>query len=343
MKKIFLMLALFSASVIGANAQIATENSNALDNISVGVTVGASTPLDFNSILPLNPNVGLKIQKAFTPAFAIQAEGLAILNDNHFTDVKTAVKATNVGANAVFNLSNIFGGYNGTPRVFEVSTVTGIGWLHTWNTSVNNLSAKTGLDLAFNLGTKKAVSIVVTPAVYWDLNKFGDMQFNKHNSQLAVDLTFVYHFKTSNGTRHFKTYDIGAMIGEINRLNGALEECEKRGPVEKTVEKIVEKIVEVPATVPTVSVNAWTVTFDTNSAVLTNEAKSVLSEIGENTIVDIVASANKYGTEGYNKVLSQKRADAVAKFLTERGIKVNSADGIGVSEKGRLATIVTVQ
>ena len=68
MKKLFLMLALFSA-VISANAQIATENSNALDNIGVGVTAGVSTPLDFNSVFPVNPNVGLKITKDFTPAF----------------------------------------------------------------------------------------------------------------------------------------------------------------------------------------------------------------------------------------------------------------------------------
>ena len=45
MKKLFLMLALFSAVVVSANAQIATENSNALDNISVGINAGASVPL----------------------------------------------------------------------------------------------------------------------------------------------------------------------------------------------------------------------------------------------------------------------------------------------------------
>ena len=46
MKKIFLMLALICA-VVSANAQNATENSNALDNISVGINAGASVPLDF--------------------------------------------------------------------------------------------------------------------------------------------------------------------------------------------------------------------------------------------------------------------------------------------------------
>lgn len=351
MKKFILMLALFSA-VLSANAQIATENSNALDNISVGVTAGASTPLDFNSVFPLNTNVGLKIQKNFTPVFGLQAEGLAVLNDNHFTDIKTAVKATNVGLNGVFNLSNIFKGYRGTPRTFEVSTVTGFGWLHTWNTSDNFLTAKTGLDLAWNIGKKKANSIVFTPAVYWNLNKFGDIHFNKHNAQLALNVSFIHHFKTSNGTHHFKTYDIGAMISEIDRLNGALSECESREPVVK----VVEKVVEVPAqtattnaqedaTVTSTNGDKWTVSFANGSAKLTPEAKFVLNQIGNDAIVDVVATASPSGTKAFNQKLSEKRAKAVADFLTnERGVKVNSAVGKGVDPvSGRTAVVTMAQ
>lgn len=346
MKKLFLMLALMSA-VMSANAQIATENSNALDNISVGVTAGVSTPLDFNSIFPLNTNVGLKIQKDFTPVFGLQAEGIAVLNDNHFSDIKTAVKATNVGLNGVLNLSNIFKGYKGTPRTFEVSTVTGLGWLHTWNTSDNFLTAKTGLDLALNLGKTKATSIVVTPAVYWNLNKIGDIHFDKHNAQFAVNVSFIYHFKTSNGTRHFKTYDVGAMISEIDRLNGALAECESREP------KVIEKIVEVPAqttnteetaTVETTNGDKWIVSFANASAKLTNEAKFVLNQIGEDAIVDVTATASPSGTKAFNQKLSEKRAKAVADFLTSRGVKVNSAVGKGVDPvSGRSAVVTTVQ
>ena len=351
MKKFILMLALFSA-VLSANAQIATENSNALDNISVGVTAGASTPLDFNSVFPLNTNVGLKIQKNFTPVFGLQAEGLAVLNDNHFSDIKTAVKATNVGLNGVFNLSNIFKGYRGTPRTFEASTVTGFGWLHTWNTSDNFLTAKTGLDLAWNIGKKKANSIVFTPAVYWNLNKIGDIHMNKHNAQLALNVSFIHHFKTSNGTHHFKTYDIGAMISEIDRLNGALSECESREPVVK----VVEKVVEVPAqnattnaqedaTVTSTNGDKWTVSFANGSAKLTPEAKFVLNQIGNDAIVDVVATASPSGTKEFNQKLSEKRAKAVADFLTnKRGVKVNSAVGKGVDPvSGRTAVVTMAQ
>jgi hypothetical protein len=343
-KRIFLMLALFCAVVVSANAQIATQNSNALDNISVGVTAGVSTPLDFNSVFPLNTNVGLKLQKDFTPAFGVQVEGLAVLNDNHFSDIKTSVKATNVGINGLFNLSNIFGGYQGAPRTFEVSTVTGIGWLHTWNTSANFLSAKTGLDLAFNLGKKKATSIVFTPAVYWNLNKVGHIHFSKNNAQLALNLSLIYHFKTSNGTHSFKTYDIGAMIGEIDRLNGALSECESREPQVRVVEKIVE--VQAPANTATVVANdeQWIVTFATASSKLSKEAEYILNQIGNDAIVDIIATASPDGSAKFNQKLSEMRAAKVKDYLTKRGVKVNSAVGKGVDpETGRAAIVKTLQ
>lgn len=337
MKKILLMLALFSA-VATANAQIATENSNAFDNVGVGITAGVSTPLDFNSVFPLNTNVGLKITKDITPVIGFQIEGLAILNDNHFSDLKTAVKATNVGLNGALNLSNLFWGYKGTPRVFEVSTITGLGWLHTWNTSENSLTAKTGLDLAFNIGKNKAHSLVLTPAVYWNLHKIDAIQFNKKGAQLALNLTYVYHFKTSNGTHHFKTYDVGAMNNEINYLHGKLDECEKREP--KLVERIVEKKVAVPTN------TEWFVQFAQKSAELTAEAKATLDKIGEDFVVDVIGTSSPEGDAEFNQRLSEKRAAVVADYLTKRGVKVNSWAGKGVQiglATNRLAIVTVAQ
>ena len=337
MKKILLMLALFSA-VVTTNAQIATENSNAFDNVGVGVTAGVSTPLDFNSVFPLNTNVGLKITKDITPVIGFQIEGLAVLNDNHFSDLKTAVKATNVGLNGALNLSNFFWGYKGAPRAFEVSAVTGLGWLHAWNTSENSLTAKTGLDLAFNLGKKKAHSLVLTPAVYWNLHKIDAIQFNKKGAQLALNLSYIYHFKTSNGTHHFKTYDVGAMNNEINYLHGKLDECEKREP--KLVERIVEKKVAVPTN------TEWFVQFAQKSAELTAEAKATLDKIGENLVVDVIGTSSPEGDAEFNQRLSEKRAAVVADYLTKRGVKVNSWAGKGVNNglaTNRLAIVTVAQ
>jgi len=336
MKKLLCMISLLLTFIIAANAQIATENSNAFDNVGVGVTAGVSTPLDFNSVFPLNTNVGLKITKDVTPVLGFQIEGLAILNDNHFSDLKTAVKATNVGLNGAINLSNALWGYKGTPRTFEVSAVGGLGWLHTWNTSENFLTSKTGLDLAFNLGKAKAHSLVFTPAVYWNLNKVDAIQFTKKGAQLAVNLSYIYHFKTSNGTHHFKTYDVGAMISEIDRLNGALAECESQEP--KVITQIVEKTIAVPVN------TEWFVQFAQKSAELTSEAKVILDKIGENAVVDVVGTSSPEGDAEFNQRLSEKRAAAVADYLTKRGVKVNSwvGKGVQIGNATNLLAIITV-
>lgn len=309
------------------NAQTAYEKSKLFDNTSVGITVGASTPLDFNSVTPLNTNVGIKLQKDFTPVVGVQVEGLAFVNANHFNNLSTFVKATNVSASGVINWSNALLGYKGTPRFFEVSSVTGLGWLYMWNTPNNTLSAKTGLDLSFNLG--KAHSIVLTPAVYWNLSNTDKVQFNKNHAQLAINASYIYHFKTSNGTHSFKKYDIGAMNDEINSLKAEL------------------------AKKPTVITNTDTVTvtnnigdiyvfFAQNSDKLTVDAKSELSTIPANAHVYVIGSASPEGTSSYNQKLSERRAEAVAKYLTSKGIKVDSAEGIGVIDEtsGRLVKVM---
>lgn len=323
------MMALFGASLC-ATAQIATENSNALDNIGVGVTAGVTTPLDFNSVFPLNPNVGVMFTKDFTPTVGVQLEGLGFLNDNHFANVKTRLKGTNVGFNGVLNLTNLFLDYKGSPRTFEVGLVGGVGWLHIWTTSKNYLTAKTALDLSLNLGKKKAWSVVFTPELYWNLSRTSDVQFDRRYAQLGLNIGLRYKFKTSNGTHNFKTYDIGAMNDEINYLRGKLDECEGREP--KVVEKrvFVEKPVKtVTDAVASVTQNMWVVEFALNSAELTNDAKTVLDTIGQNGVVDVFGYASPDGSEDYNKKLSQRRADTVAEYLKARGLKVNKAVGEG--------------
>ena len=271
MKKfLFILVALFT--MLSANAQIATENSKLTDNIYVGVGGVVTTPLDFNSVSPLNAGASLKIGKNITPIFGFEAEGAVLFNDNNFGRwTPTFVKLTNVGLNGTINLNNLFAGYKGTPRTFEISTNTGLGWMHYWNTSNNTLTAKTGLDFAFNLGAKKAVSIVLSPAVYWNLHNNSHIQFNKNHAQLALAATFVYHFKNSNGTHSFKTYDVDAMISEISRLNDELA----KKPKEIEVIKIAEnEVAPATAAVAVEKKDATTfVFFAKDSAVLSAAAK----------------------------------------------------------------------
>jgi len=138
-------------------------------------------------------------------------------------------------------------------------------------------------------------------------------------------------------------------LGEINRLNGALSECENRPP--KVVEKVVVKEAPVQTALATAAVavatkngEKWVVSFTNGSAKLSNEAKFVLDQVGNDAIVDVTATATPIGGKEYNQKLSERRAKAVADYLTNRGVKVNSAVGKGADAKsGKTAVVSTLQ
>ena len=378
MKKFIFTLAIAMMAVISVNAQTATEDSKVLDNTYVGVEAGVSTPLNFNSMFPVNPAVGVKLGKEFTPVIGLEVEGVAILGDNFYRDgvngsipatgafnvhkagsVNTFVKATNVGLNGVINWSNLLLGYQGTPRFFEVKTNTGIGWLHyfghmptnvlgAWmpTSKKNALTAKTAVDFAFNLGKEKAHTITVSPGVYWNLNETGAVQFNKNFAQFGVMVGYTYHFKTSNGTRHFKTYDVGAMTAEIGHLNDELAKKPKEVEVIKYVDRVVINNNNAPATNAFGNATGFgvseTVYFAFNSAKLDARAKEALNKLGQNGVYVIDAYASSEGSTDYNLKLSQRRADAVKAYLESRGAKVDSATGHGVqfgTTTGRVAVV----
>ena len=368
MKKFILTMIIAFMMVFSANAQIATENAKLFDNTYAGIEVGATTPLNFNSMFPLNTTVGVKFGKEFTPVFALEVEGLASLGDNvnrygvqasvrdfnagafnvHKTgSVNTFVKSTNVGLNGVINLSNLFFGYNGAPRVFELKTNTGLGWGHyfgDFKTEMtgayapvgyrNVFTAKTGLDLAFNLGAKKAHTITVSPGIYWNLSETGPIKFDKTYAQFGIMAGYTYHFKTTNGTHHFRTYDVGAMMDEISHLN---EELAKK-PTEVEVIKYVDRVVNNYSTV----IAETTVFFAFDSDELDARAKDELDKIAQNGIYVVDAYASSEGTTEYNKELSQRRADAVKAYLEGRGCRVDAAVGHGVqfgTTTGRVAVV----
>lgn len=329
------MFALLISAVVGVNAQTAYEAAKVFDNVSVGVTGGISSPLNFNSVTPFNTNFGIRLQKDFTPVVGVQAEGLAFVNGNRFAnDVNTWVKATNVGVNGVLNLSNLIGGYKGSPRVFEVSTVTGIGWLYKWDTSSNYLSSKTGVDLAFNLGNEKQHSIVLTPAVYWNLSSGNGVEFNRNHAQLAVNVAYVYHFKTSNGTHHFKTYDIGAKNDEINKLKEELvsEGKKNQSLIEKNT-KLNSQLAALNSKGDTLNMK-WVVEFEQGKSELSSKAKEELKNvIDAKKLVCVVAKASPEGSKDTNKKLSDERAAVVTKYLTDNGVTVKKSEGVGAESK----------
>lgn len=347
MKKFIFMMLVSVMGIVSANAQTAIQESKILDNTYVGLQVGANTPLSFNSVFPLNTTVGVRLGKDITPVFGLNVEGTAWFGSAtdkqfRFDNVvgHNAFRAINTGINGTVNLTNLFLGYNGVSRNFEVSTVTGLGWVHVFNPSVhaknyNALTAKTAVDLAWNITNDKAHTVYVEPAVLWNLNGHGfdGVAFNKNRAWLQIAVGYTYHFKTSNGTHHFVKHDVGALNNEINNLRSEL--AKKPTEVEKVVERTVTN---------TVNNSKWVVTFANDDATVTDDAAVVLGEIPSNASVNVVGHASTNGTEEYNQTLSERRAQNVADVLSANGVNVKSVSGVGkTGEPAARVVVVTAE
>lgn len=340
MKK-FLFVIAVAASSVAAQAQTAVESSKFFDNWYFGLGGGVTAPLTCDPMFPLNGTGNITLGKKFSPIFAVEADGIALFG-SHMANGEhvglsanghyNAFRAISVGVNGVTNLSNLFGGYKGAPRAVELSLVTGASWIHGFTPHVsdrqsNSLGAKTGLAVDFNCGASKASTIRLEPYVLWNLtkpgNSYGNLAFNAEGAQLGLSLKYIFNFKTSNGTHHFKTYDVGAMMSEIERLNDELarkpKEIIKEVPVEKIVEKPVEKIVE--KTIVKETQLAPVVIFQLGKSVIDASQKPSVAMIAKymqnhpTSKVLINGYASPEGNPEVNQKLSDARAKAVYDML----------------------------
>lgn len=349
MKKFILsLMVMLTVMLSSANAQIAYQKADFLDNVYVGLNGGVSSPLDFNSVTPFNAQAGVKVGKNWSPVFGTNIEGTAVFGDNHFADSHTFVKATYVGLNGTLNLTNLFLNYN-PDKVFETSLEAGLGWIHNYHTPTptnidghaNYLGAKTGVILAWNIGNNKAWQLYAEPSVYWNLSKTDKIQFNKHNAQLAVSVGVVYKFKTSNKTHNFKVYNIYDYTSALEEARDRIAALEAQNTeLSKRPTETYNVVKETNKETVVYSQDVLTVSFLQNSAELTQDAKNILDKVGTSLPVKVIGSTSPEGTTRRNSELSVQRANAVAKYLKSRGVKVVSAEG---NEHGRIAVVTVVK
>ncbi len=383
MKKLILSLSLVCACA-AANAQQTIYNPKFTDNVYIGINGGVNTNLAFDEAFPLNPTFGVRLGKDFNPIFGVFVEGSAWFGSHSEKDSRifpqrfdmyqkdgkhNAFRAANVGVYGTINLMNAFCGYQGEPRPFEISTVAGLGWgmVFVPSSEKNNthfvaqtlgidevkdedrdhLSAKAGLDFTFNLGSQKEHQIYIEPAVIWNLNKsgFDGIEFNKHYAYLSLSLGYNYKFGCSYGGHNFKAgRDCDA---ELAKLQALLDECNRKQPqvitkeVIKEVPKEVIKYVEKPGIAME---NLKVVPFEVNKWYISDAAQKDLNSIPAGAHVQIIGTASPEGNAGWNQELSNNRAQAVADYLKERGVVVDSCEGRGVEGKtsNRLAIVYVV-
>ena len=229
-KSIFLLLGAICFNSI--NAQHLAGNKMR-DNWSIGINGGIVSPLTHSDFIKdSRAVVGLNINKQLTPVYGLSLESNWTINtQSRMTTLesRTAFDAFDIMLLNRINLNNLFAGYNGRRRVFEVEAVSGFGWLrlidfHENKEDANHLASKAGVNFNFNLGKKRAWTITVKPAILWDMSMWDTDRKHTHpnynanyaNWEIAAGIT--YHFKNSNDKHHMtkiKAYD-GAVISALN-------------------------------------------------------------------------------------------------------------------------------
>ena len=351
MKKTIL-LSVFALGALTINAQTVVVDGGFWDNWSMGIQGGATMKMSGEGFFKsARPAFGLTLGKQWTPILGMDIQGMGYVNT---TNSSTMIDASDVSLIGRMNLMNLFAGYYGMPRPFEIETVTGLGWLHHYmngSGDTDDLSARVGLNFNFNLGEDAAWTLGLKPAVVFNLtgeypNK--KMAFNRDHANMEILLGLTYHFADGEGNRHFSLVNaidpiaLAAMNEEINGLREVVvaKDVELVGLADELL--VVQNQLnearnkEVEATGQTIKILESVVAFPFNqSDVQTSQMPSlehVANYLKNNPDASITVNgyASPEGTEEYNLQLSQRRADAVKTVLVDKyGIAASRINAIG--------------
>ena len=355
MKKIFSLIFALMMVFTMANAQTVVRNG-VFSNMYVGINGGAiHNPVsnyDNFDFKTLNYNGALEIGKNVTPITGFSLVG------EMFQPFKENVKiATNLNCNVKFNLMNLFGGYKGYPRRFEIQTVTGIGWDHYFNylNNPNDISLNAGLEFDFNLGKQRAWYITFTPQVvaHEILMGYNDIEPTVKNADLQANIGIAYRFGSKKtGSHNFVICPYTYTDEQYAKLYAMYDECMNRPATVDTV--IVEKIVKVEVVKNDTSINYQTETyvyFEKGSSELGANSVNVIEHFVNNlpskTHVKVIGSADtNTGSMDFNQYLSAERANKVVTLLKKLGVEnievESTVDLEDTPELSRCALIMAV-
>ena len=361
MKK-FIIVSAFALGAFTANAQTgetALQGTKFGDNWSIGINAGAVTPLTHSSFFKdARPAFGFGITKQLTPVFGLGIQGMGYVNT---TQSKTAFDASDVSLLGKVNLMNLFGGYQGSPRLFEIEALAGMGWLHYYMNGPgdqNSWSTRFGMNLNFNLGEAKAWTLGVRPAIVYDME--GDFntaksRFNVNNAAFELTAGITYHFMTSNGTHHFtnvKPYDpveianLNSAVNDLrsqvnNKDNQLINANQQVNALQSELNECRNKVVPVETVVKTSRIPESIITFRQGKSVVDASQLPNVERVASymnkhvNTTVVIKGYASPEGNLAFNEKLAKARAAAIKTILVKK-YKIDAAritaEGQGIGD-----------
>ena len=350
---------MMAASVNAQNTAITSNKFG--DNWYVGANVGVATPQtkwkvgndDWGFMKGFAPKLGVRVGKNLTTVFGLAADAdiymLSKSDNKSGLGNKTFVNSFNLSLLGTFNLSNLFAGYQGEPRSFEVIALGGFGWGHEFGgyKKHNALNSKAALDFAFNLGSAKALQLYIEPALIYQLQAWGNgniadgsMKFDSRKGFFQLSAGVNYKFGNSNGTHNFVKAQLRDQ-NEIDQLNGKINELRadnnaKDSKIAANNRTIADLQAQLTACqnkpAPTAKVQVVKETTQLQPIVIFGVGKSTLDNAGyascemvakymrnhKDTKIIVKGYASPEGDAAKNQKLSEARANAVKNALVKR-------------------------
>lgn len=356
MKKIFTLFAgLMAAATISAQTVL---ESKTFDNVYIGINGGLATKATGHAWLKdMNPNAGLRIGRNFTPVFGLAAESNVYFKNTNGHTTGTVVNGMNTSLLGTTNLTNLFGGYKGEPRMFELTALYGLGWGHvfghpTKDYKADMLTSKAALDFGFNLGQKKAWQLYIEPAMIWALNGNGyqGVKYDVNRASFQLNVGLVYKFKNSNGSHNFVVAElrdqaeIDALNDQINDLRGELAgKDDEMAAKDRQIAELKQQLADCQNQTTTACESLQPVVIFRQGKSTIDRAQYASIELiakymkdNQDAKVEIKGYASPEGSAKFNQKLSQARAEAVKKALVKRyNISADriEAKGMGATNK----------
>lgn len=356
MKKIFTLFAgLMAAATLSAQTVL---ESKTFDNVYIGINGGLATKATGHAWLKdMNPNAGLRIGRNFTPVFGLAAESNVYFKNTNGHTTGTVVNGMNTSLLGTTNLTNLFGGYKGEPRLFELTALYGLGWGHvfghpTKDYKADMLTSKAALDFGFNLGQKKAWQLYIEPAMIWALNGNGyqGVKYDVNRASFQLNVGLVYKFKNSNGSHNFVVAELRDQA-EIDILNNKINDLrDELAGKDDEIADMDRQIAELKQQLADCQNQTTTACERLQPVVIFRQGKSTIDRAqyasieliakymkdNQDAKVEIKGYASPEGSAKFNQKLSQARAEAVKKALVKRyNISADriEAKGMGATNK----------
>lgn len=339
MKKISMMIAaaMMAATVSAQNAA----DGKFTDNWYVGAGIGANVKTTHTAWFKnINPDLTLRAGKWFSPVYGAAVEGTFNFRNRPYGGSKTLFRGANVGFLGTLNATNLFLGYTGEPRLFEVIPVAGLGaeWSFGQDKNLKALTSKVGVDFAFNVGKSKAWQIYVEPSMTWALHNnyaCSGVKYNADHSGLQLNVGFNYKFLNSNGTHNFAIAkvdqsEIEGLNAQINGLRGDLNDKDAQiAAKDKQINELQNQLNKAPKTNTIVTAAP---TANLQPTVLFRQGKTVVdaSQMGNIELiaqymknhpeakVEIKGFASPEGSKEVNDRIANARANAVKNVLVNK-------------------------